>query len=304
MGRARLRCASAGLVSIAVSQFACGGTDEPTRTPLLVTRTKLVESVTPSVAARISASGNFVLPTAEHEPFPQISAAAAGEQAVAAARMFGPHVRGRLEDVHGSAIDFSGLRVAAVYYAVTPYEGVPEDIHPGTRKHFGPCYLVILHDGNARPTLAVFVSARNTDIEVADTTIIRTPQVGGNAFHLDGIPRSLSDRVATPERAAVTVSNATGRRAATVPELLLPSSRHSRLFARWQIRVENPVSARVRNTGRQVTTDTFYVGFLGEILVPAEVQPSTVPLIRAASRSVVNRKPSRPVEFEAVDMKR
>lgn len=254
-------------------------------------------------AENLTAEGKFVLPPPRQEPFPQISAAEAAEQAVVHMRMFGPLVRKYLEEQHGAPLDFARLEAdPRVYYATTPYEQtIPPDFHPGLRKNLGPYYLVVLRS-SGRPVLSVAVSAYNTDFVVRNGEL-HFPVNHGNNFMPQGahVGREFSMPV-SPERAVQIVAEATGARVVAVPALSLPQQTYVPQFARWRIALDRPVRVRGVETGQVRDVRELYVGNRGVISVPRTEQPGPVRVRDPEQEGEVriNAREGMPTAFERV----
>ncbi|MEW5927549.1 MAG: hypothetical protein AB1941_08690 [Gemmatimonadota bacterium] len=258
--------------------------------------------VTPELSSGLSRDGSFTLPAPPAGT--RVSPDGAREMALAFARTFGPSLRGTLERQHGRPIDFDRLHVGSpAYFAATPYEPLPPDVHPGLRNAYGPYYLLYLAAADDVPALVVAISA-STEAWIENGRV-RLPLNYGNDFYVEGV--ALGDgfvKPLSPEQAVRRVGEATGARITAVPELLLPHHDYHAVYARWRVTLDRPVAARSRGTGEVHQMRELYVGRRGEFFTPSPVQPGeharTNPGTGRSVHVVVKR--GSPVAFEPVDV--
>lgn len=261
--------------------------------------------LTAEVAAGLTPEGRFILPPPPSEPYPQITAEQARELAVAWARTFGRYHGRYLERRHGRPIDFFALEAAApVYYAVSSYDAVPPEAHPGLRNSAGPHFLVYLVD-DGRPVISLAVAAF-TESTVEQGRMRMVVRKGGDFTHGavpsgEGFVMPLS-----PERAAQVAAEMSGALVAAVPELVLPELRYSAHHARWKVPLERPVTARAVSTGAVRVVRELYIGLRGEITIPSLVQPQGEAVYDPSLRRQVQirNRNDRPVRFERVSIPR
>jgi len=194
--------------------------------------------------------------------------------AVAYAARFGRGLAGPLEREHGSRINFDALRAdSRVYAAQAPYaDSIPSLVPMGTRKRYGPFYMVLLRDPNG-PVLSVAVSAFNTALVEDTRGLIRFGHLAGNDFFPVGVPKGqVSSMPMSPEEAAKLVYDRTRTRIAKVPQLILPATPYVPQFARWRMALESPVPVRGLDSRVSYATRELYVGPLGELFVPSQEQ--------------------------------
>jgi len=194
--------------------------------------------------------------------------------AVAYAARFGKGLSGPLEREHGSHINFAALTAdSRVYAAQSPYaDTLPSLVAPGTKKRYGPFYMVLLRDPEG-PVLSVAVSAFNAALLEDARGIIRFMHLAGNDFFPVGVPKGqVSVMPMSPEQATKLVFDRTKTRISKVPELVLPAAPYVPQFARWRIGLESPVAVRTLDSGGSYATRELYVGPLGEFVIPSQQQ--------------------------------
>lgn len=288
----------AALLAGSLSLPACdhGGVSSPER----LAAGDIRSFVTPELSSDLARDGSFTLPAPPAGT--RVSPDGAREMALAFARTFGPSLRGTLERQHGRPIDFDRLHVGSpAYFAATPYEPLPADVHPGLRNAYGPYYLLYLAAADDVPALVVAISA-STEAWVENGRV-RLPLNYGADFHVEGV--GLGDgfvKPLSPEQAVRRLGEASGAQATAIPELLLPDHEHSPFFARWKVSLDRPIAARSRGNGEARRLREIYVGLRGEYFAPSAVQPGEHSRVNPETGGIV-RIPNRagsPVEFEPV----
>lgn len=258
--------------------------------------------VTPELASQLSPDGTFQLPAPPEGV--RVSPDRARELALAFARTFGPSLRGTFERQHGRPIDFETLRVGSpAYYAETPYEPLPEHVHPGIRNGYGPYYMLYLVSPDGTPALIVAISG-NTEARIEDGRV-RFPLNYGNDFYAEGV--RLGEGFAkplSPEQAVRRVGEATGFPVAALPGLFRPDHEHHAVHARWKVTLERPVTVRSRTSGNTRQVRELYVGLRGEFFVPSAIQPAehNFPDFMTKTTLRVPVRPGHPVAFESVTL--
>jgi hypothetical protein len=145
-----------------------------------------------------------------------------------------------------------------VYYAETPYGSLSPETPSALHKFLGSMWMVPLCGANGSPQIELAVSALNTDVRV-DGEKVFLPPVGGNSFF--AMPVTIDpNALLTPERAAVVLAAATGRRVARVPELVLPGRPWAPQLNRWKFTLEAPAAVRRSTDGKKVLTAELYLG--------------------------------------------
>lgn len=288
----------------AVSLFLGGCEREPVYSPELLPPGDIRQYVTEELAKSLSTDGRFELAAPAGGAGRQISPERAAELAVAYARSSALYIRGYLERDHGQKIDFHTLRVGSpAYYAATPYQSVPADVHPGVRNEHGPYYLVYLVSPDGAPVLNVAVAAY-TEAFIREGEFWLPPRSGADVFAAgvrlgEGFAMPLS-----PEKAVRRVSELTGARASVVPELLLADRDYHPQHARWRVTLDRDVRALSKATGQARLTREIYVGLRGELTIAAATQPSARAVFDSPERGMVRIpvNPARPVAFEPVTL--
>lgn len=233
-----LICTATGFTALALA--ACDRAGPPVSSP----RSSLIASlVTEDVSRSLDLDGRLILGTPQSpDGIPVISEQRARELAGAYVRSFGRWHLATWERHRGSTIDLSALAVGPrAHFAHSPYGSVPADVHPAIRKLYGPYYMVLLLNGG-EPVVLLAVSAFNTDHGIDPNGGLMLSMLDGNAYRDTGIPISLGARaVIDPEDAIVLVARQTGRKAAAIPELVLPGARILPTFALWKITLDAEV---------------------------------------------------------------
>lgn len=259
--------------------------------------------VTSDVASHLAADGTFQLPAPPDSL--RISPEEAKELALVFARRFGPSLRVTLERQHGRGIDLENLRVGSpVYYAETSYAPLPPNVHPGYHNAYGPCYLVYLVSPDGTPTLVVAV-ATHSGAWVEDGRI-RFPLHYGNDFYAEGVRLGEGFyKPLSPEQAVRRVSEATGARAAAVPDLWRAEDGYASIYSRWRVRLDRPVTTRSLDSREVRQVREVYVGRRGEFFVPSPAQPAelfTPDPLTTGGMIRIGVLPGRPAAFEAVTL--
>lgn len=246
------------------------------------TGNELRESLTGEAAMAVNEAGKFVLPA----PPPSLASVVAPENAsrlaVVWARQFGPLLRANLEGVHGGSIGLAKLVACGrPLYAGSAFEEPPLDVLPSARRAVGPWWLITLCEG-AIPKVSVAVSAWATELTIENDRIV-FPTNFGMEFYGHGIPLGHSGEYpVSPERAAVSTAQQTGRRVSSVPNLIADfRSRGHPGHARWGWQVEGSVAVRTL-AGRSVSASEVYAGEAIPVsaspilFIPEASQPDTV----------------------------
>lgn len=258
-----------GLLACAAGTSACENPTEPDWTPPDVR-----PWVTDEVLDRVDENGWFVLPEPEspgEEPI--ISLSFAGELALGWVRTWpgNPNaitpaglgsIARSLEERHGRPIDWGDLQLErrVAYYAITPYEPLPDTVPLVRRRFWGPHYIVPLYSEGVQ-AIALAVAAYATDLSLDDKGYVVLPTHAGNEFISSGVPWNLSVTVPLwPEQAAKRAAEATGARVTKVPRLIQPGQRWFPQASRWELVLDRPVTVKSRETGARRSTRTVYLG--------------------------------------------
>jgi len=252
-----------GCIVIGITSPIVACSDQgPTGVPLdMPNRSDLVASVTGTAASSIDAAGRFLLatPTQQGRVYTELGAREAERLAAVWSVQFGPIVRRTLEQEHGGPINFRALsHCGRTLYARSPFEPPPSEIPSPSRKPFGPWWFVTLCERNT-PALSIAVSAWATELKLSKGTI-EFPRVAGNEFFPLGIPSGhLGEFPSAPEGAVTFAARNTGRRAVSVPELVMGVQRDGPpQGARWRIPLEG--NAIVHSVRGDLTTNEVFVG--------------------------------------------
>ncbi|HEX2092728.1 MAG TPA: hypothetical protein VHG28_10015 [Longimicrobiaceae bacterium] len=258
-----------------------------------------------SLLSRLADSGTLILPLPEPGAYPQMLPGEAGELSLAAVKIAErtASFRDALTRQHGRPVNFASLVLhPRIYFAVTPYESLPEQFHNGQRNLYGPYYLATFLSGE-RAVVSVAVSAYGEG-RARDGTIVfpnRTPLLTGNEFQLQGIPFKAEYSIPfAPELAIRLVGEATSSRIAEIPVLIRPRVTRAVQFAHWRLRLDRKVKAQVRGSGATRCSDVVYVGLAGKFFLAAESQPQSevVPDLRGGPALSLEIRRGLPVDFE------
>ena len=249
------------VAALAVTVGGCGDVGHQQVTaPMPTAPTRIDASVvTGAAAAAVNDRGEFTLPAPDGDGRAVLSVGEAKARAEAWARQFGSFHRTRLESGHGAPIDFATLVACPrAFFARSPYEPPRADAPNYARNLYGPRWLVSLCASSGVPQVSLAIAAWSTDVELTDGRI-RFPRYHGNEFVSTAIPRGLEVPLA-PERAARLAAEATGRRVAGVPELVLPPALYVPQFARWRVALEAAASFRTDKGGQVTASAELFVG--------------------------------------------
>jgi hypothetical protein len=287
--------------------------EPPTARPSVMEQGPLARYVTPELAARVTADGEFALSRPPFESPEEIGEAQARELARLWARDFAFMREDELEESRGAQIDVRRLQPCGrAYYVDTPYEPIQDASVPRpARKALGAAWLFTLCSGSDVAEVSLSVSALS-DIKVVNDSL-RFPAVMGTDFFPWGIPKGRAMPI-SPEDAVRQVSLASGMRVSAEPRLIRRGGIMAANFAQWAIELEGPVSARTIK-GRQLRSSAvLFLSFAPEdrpsaYAVPAARQsdyydidypdPNNRRLARIAR---VLRRPGFNVDFEPADI--
>jgi len=252
----RLLAATGGLCA-----FAAIGCENPLAPPIALPDVR--EWVTGVAASSLDAEGHYVFPQPGiSTPFPEIDEARARVLAAAFLKTFAssPGFASRLNAQHGRDIPFQDIRIAErLEFAETPYEPVPADTSPATRRFLGAFFVARALYGNT-PAVSVAVSVHASDLDVEDGILV-FPAASGNEFASTGMPVQTGHAYPTsPERATEFAARLTGARVAELPRLILPERRDGYEFARWQLVFDRQVTVVDVETGKPYASDTLFIG--------------------------------------------
>ena len=270
----RYRSLRAGAVLFVSLFFGCGETERETHSVAPRQVSLRNDFVTPDVARHFDASGLFVLPPHHDAGGQLLDEARAKEIARLWTRDYGPFMRGTLERDRGAPIVLSALMVCGrAYYAEPPWEVAGH--LPFVRRAFGPKWLVSFCAPDGSSHVSVAVSAHNTHLKIEKDAIV-WPGLGGGVhggeFFAMGVPRGAEGLPVSPERAVEIAATMTGRRAATVPQLFLPThDTGPPQAARWRVSLDLPATVVRSADGERVTTKEVFVGLTSFIDRPPEV---------------------------------
>jgi hypothetical protein len=168
----------------------------------------------------------------------------------------------------GAPVDVTQLvQCGDVLYAASPYGDVEQDAallpisdatKQAARRYVGSVWLVSLCERGA-PAVSVAVSSLASDVVVVHGHITENPT--GNNFFTTGIPLAAGQLPAPAEQIVQEVANRTGRRVASVPELVRAPIPYAPQMARWRMRLDRKVGYAGRASHVSGSADEIYVGF-------------------------------------------
>lgn len=169
------------------------------------------------------------------------------------------------ERSHGAPIEWGAVEAGdwAPYFAESHLEPLPGSLGNPAIRHYGPHFLVPLYVGTT-PVVVVGVAAYATNIFLDERGFVRRTDDwdGGGEFRVTGVPLSL-DGVTVPPAPEVAVEFAfkeTGVKVRDVPVLGVPGNHVVRTYARWRLRLAEPVEVERIVDGATVVTEDVYVG--------------------------------------------
>lgn len=212
--------------------------------------------VTEAVAANLGADGHFVLPASVTNPPGQISEAQA--RAIAT-RYVRDVARSKLSDwtaTHGAPIDAAALVPCdRALYAANPYIALQgPKISELTLRTFGAHWIVPMCGQLGELQVVVSFSALATEL-ADDIGAERLPweRAGVMSF---GIPIGTPASMYSPEGAAFSAFTAAGKRASSVPQLIMTPMPMVPALVRWRLSIEGPITVVGTHSAavRQITT--------------------------------------------------
>jgi hypothetical protein len=223
---------------------------------------------------------------------PQLAAQDAAKLATVVARVGGPGIAGELRaDRGGRAINFPVLRPCGrVLYANSLYSDPPENMRPADRNTYGPKWIVTMCAGD-EPQLSVSVASLAADLRLKGNAVL-FPANPGNEFYMKGIPPDWEGGLAVgPESALKLAAEATGARAAAMPELIAPNPRWIPQMAQWRVRLSSTPTAPGSARPDQIAN-------VGEVFVGLRLDGVTGPghplLVVQAQPAASNLRPDNP----------
>jgi hypothetical protein len=288
----------AGFLAIVVA--ACGE-DPVVPRPLLPLDAR--QWVSSDLAGQLTSNGQFNL---EQPRRPEGREIISKERAVLLAKsyiaQFGKYTLPQLERDHGAKVTLSELHPHdRVYYVDTPYASISDAVPVPQQRPFGPWYLVQMINPGDVPVISVAVSAYSTDVEVDEAGMLTFARDAGNEFLAVGIPADLAQEFPySPERIAQIAFESTGRRVASVPELIHPGRPLLPQLARWRVTLDHPTHVQLRGNSSLRQVQEVYVGDSGKMYVPSSVQPSAVELTYMPNPLAIEGKSTAPERIDVL----
>ena len=217
-------------------------------------------SVTGAAAAALRPDGTFELPDSVLHPLGQLGLEDA--QAVAddyLHRIGSGYARLWSKD-HGSPIDTNALvPCGRPLYARSAYQPLSGEVSPMTRRMLGPHWVVAVCE-QGKPSAILTFSALATSLR-ASSREVRMHAISDADFMSFGYPAAANPDMFSPEGAAQIAFARTGRRVATVPDLINSLPPESAAVPRWRVTLESPVDVRSATDTTTRSRSTLFVGF-------------------------------------------
>lgn len=221
----------------ALLAVALTGCHDQSTQPLFRTQ-DLLDAVTPSVAARISASGEFLF-VRDSGIAGEITESRAREIAVAYWRSYESTLRITLARDRGAGIAATLSVCPRAYYAESGVEPVDPDMPQEYRRAFGAVWLVGLCSSTEQQ-VAVSISAEATSLQIRPDGRLSNAQSGD--FFSMGVPRGMAVP-ALPEYGAVSIAREFGERVSAIPVLQRRGGQTSGLDSYWLVPIESASQA-------------------------------------------------------------
>ncbi len=244
-----------------VAAVACGDVTTPASD-----RSSTTMAITQELSAALTTDKKFVLRTPPLGS-DEIGAERAGALAVAYVNTYGAYMSGILSADHGAKVLPERLRrCGETFYASSPYESASagssllanDPVSAAARRFLGAVWMVSFCQ-NGVPTASIAVSTLASDVSVVGGRIQTTPI--GNTFFSTGIPIGEGPLPMTPEAAVLEMASRTGRRVASIPELIRPPAPFAPQLSRWRMRLDEPITFVGSSSHVRVTGDDLYIGF-------------------------------------------
>ena len=217
-------------------------------------------SVTGAAAAALRPDGTFELPDSVVHPPGQLGREDAQLVADDYLHNFGSGFATMWSKDHVSPIDVHALvPCGRPLYARSAYEPLSAGVSPMTRRRFGPHWVVAFCE-QGKPSAIVTFSALATDLR-ASSREVRMKAASEADFMSFGYPAAANPDMFSPEGAARIAFARTGRRVATVPDLINALPPESAAVPRWRVTLESPVVVRTATDTTRRSRTTLFVGF-------------------------------------------
>jgi hypothetical protein len=236
-----------------------GCADSP---PITEPPPRLVPSqVTPDLVSKLTPDGRFILPTQVVTPLGQLTESQASALATQYVHTFAKVKNATWSANHGATVDGGKLAPCdRAVYAVGPYSDISgSELSEVTLRTFGPHWIVPMC---ASGQLSVVVSLSSQAVELVapsgPNALLQWSRADIRAY---GVPVGVSAGLYSPEGAALEVFRTTGRRVASVPELIMNPMPSSPVGVRWRVGLETPVNVRGARSGATRSRGRVLVGF-------------------------------------------
>ena len=225
--------------------------------------------VTEALAATLTPDGRFVLASAVVNPPGQLTE----EQAKSISSRFVREVAwSKLGDwtaEHGAPIEPKVLTPCdRALYAADAYVSLNgSQVSEVTVRTFGPHWVVPMCGRSGQLQLVIALSALATEMAVNPGSTRPLPWERA-MISSHGFPIGAQGSVYSPEGAALYAFQQTGKRVASVPELIMSPMPMSPVLVRWRLDLEAPITVRGASSAVVRQRATLLVGF-GEIFKSA-----------------------------------
>lgn len=269
-------------------------------------------AITNDVASHMTADGQFALRPDLTDPRPILGEMDARAIALTAARRTGHMIGRKLEAEHGGPIEYSRLRSCGRgFFARTPFADLPQNLPPEAVYYLGSHWIIPVCSPAGSEVISVAVAANARIVFRNGNDVYGSP----SSLSMMGIPSSWHGALPIgPERAAILLAGATGRRVAAVPEFYAPNPGDGYPQAGvWLVPMDGPVVVRGDRSGSERENNVFFVaavadpsvGFLrGEpglyVILPSERRGVSMPIPFDAGPVLMNfaLSPSGHIDFE------
>jgi hypothetical protein len=163
---------------------------------------------------------------------------------------------------HGASVEPSALAPCdRALYAATPYAAITgSDVSELTVRTFGAHWIVpMCADGEPQVVVSLSSQARESASNPSSPT--NQPSWARADIRSFGIPAGVSASDFTPEGAAQRAFEATGRRVATVPELVMNPMPGAAVLVRWRVGIDAPIALKGTHSAVVRERSSVLVGF-------------------------------------------
>ena len=254
--RSRIRNIRRAVLGLAICSFiaACGE-------PVAHQETRLDKLyVTGAAADALREDGTFELPDSVVNPSGQLNASDARGIALRYVRDVSAYLAPQWAREHGAQIRVGELTVCgSPVYAASPYGNIIGEASEITQRIFGPHWVVPMCSVPGR--VQVVVSFSSLADELRGLNDGDTVPYHRTDFLSFGVPVGAAGHFFFPEAAAAHAFAETGKRVASVPQVVMSPHPSVPALVRWRVTLESPVAVRGAKTGTTRDRNMLLVGF-------------------------------------------